>query len=51
MVAKSVHILEIDGEFVGDLKNYTIVATPQYDCSIIILPMMQIQKVCSRKIL
>jgi hypothetical protein len=34
MVAKSVHILEIDGEFIRDLKNYAIVATPQYDCSI-----------------
>jgi hypothetical protein len=48
MVAKSDHIVEID----GDLKNHAIVARPQYDCSIIVLPMMQIHKyVAEKKIL
>jgi hypothetical protein len=49
MVAKSDHIIEMDGDFVGDLKNYAIVAIPQYDCSIIMLPMMQIHKYVAEK--
>jgi hypothetical protein len=49
MVAKSIQIVEIDGEFVGDLKNYAIVVTPQYNCSIIMLPVIQIQKYVAEK--
>jgi hypothetical protein len=49
MVAKSDHIIEMDGDFVGDLKSYAIVAIPQHDCSIIMLPMMQIHKYVAKK--
>jgi hypothetical protein len=49
MVAKFDHIIEIDGEFARDLKNYAIVATPRYNCSIIMLPMMQIHKDVAEK--
>jgi hypothetical protein len=41
--------VEIDGDLTGDLKNYAIVARPQYDCNIIMLPMMHIHKYAAEK--
>jgi hypothetical protein len=41
--------MEIDGDLTRDLKNYAIVATSQYDCTIIMLQVMQIHKFVAEK--